>query len=195
MYIKIKRIIDIILSIVLIIILSIPMLIIALAIKIQGKGKIIYKSKRIGKNLEPFYMYKFRSMTNEKQITKIGKIIRRTSLDELPQLFNIIKGEMSFIGPRPWISDYYEYLTEEQKRRNDVLPGITGLAQANGRNGISVLKKIEYDIQYVNNIDFMLDVKIILKTIKTIFTEKNVDITEQGIKKEIEELRREREKK
>lgn len=200
MYIKIKRILDLILAIVLVIIFTLPMLIVAICIKLEDKGPIIYKSKRMGKNLKEFNTYKFRSMTtkreelksnmsHEEMVTKVGKFIRKTSLDELPQLFNIIKGEMSFIGPRPWIPEYYVWFTDEQKRRTDVLPGISGLAQVKGRNGINIFKKIEYDLEYVNNISLGMDLKCIWMTIITVFKEDNAEISEQGIRKEIEELK------
>ena len=152
MYIKIKKIMDFILATILIIILAIPMMVIAICIKIEDKGPVIYKSKRMGKDLKEFNFYKFRSMKTERKelksnlshkemVTKVGKFIRRTSLDELPQLFNIIKGEMGFIGPRPWIPEYYVWFTDEQKERTKVLPGISGLAQVKGRNGINIFKK------------------------------------------------------
>lgn len=200
MYKYVKRFMDLVIALLLMLIFVIPMLIIAFCIKLEDKGPIIYKSKRIGKDLKPFSVYKFRSMktsrqelhsnlSHEEMVTKVGKFIRKTSLDELPQLFNIIKGEMSFIGPRPWIPDYYEWFTIEQKRRVDVLPGISGLAQVKGRNGIDIFKKIEYDLQYVDNISFLLDLKCIWLTIVTVFKKDNAEISEQGIKEEIRELR------
>ena len=121
--------------------------------------------------------------------TKIGKWLRKTSLDELPQIFNILKGEMSFIGPRPWVLEYYEWLTPKQKKRNKVLPGISGLAQVKGRNGISVLKKIEYDMQYVNHFGFKQDLKIIINSIRVVLEKKDYEITEVGIKDEIDMLK------
>lgn len=189
MYIRVKRILDIILAIFLIILLAIPMLIVAIAIKIEDGGPIIYKSKRMGKGLKTFNTYKFRSMktgrkelesklTHEEMVTKVGKFIRRTSLDELPQLFNIIKGEMSFIGPRPWLPEYYEWFTDEQKKRADVLPGISGLAQAKGRNGISIFEKIEYDLEYIDKMSFKQDLKLIFESIKAVFSKANAEITE-----------------
>lgn len=204
MYLKLKRIIDFILATVLIIIFAIPMLVIAIAIKLEDGGTVIYKSKRMGKGLKEFNVYKFRSMTmnrkelqsklsHEQMVTKVGKFIRRTSLDELPQLFNILKGEMSFIGPRPWIPEYYVWFTEEQKRRTDVLPGISGLAQVRGRNGINIFKKIDYDLEYVHNIGFKQDVKLVFETIATVFSKTNAEISEQGIKEEIRELQESRE--
>lgn len=200
MYLILKKVFDKILAIILLIIFAIPMLIISIAIKIEDGGTIIYKSKRMGKGLKIFSTYKFRSMkmqrkelegkfTHDEMVTKVGKFIRKTSLDELPQLFNILKGEMSFIGPRPWIPEYYEWFTEEQKRRTEVLPGISGLAQVRGRNGISIFQKLEYDIEYVDNMSLKQDVKIIAKTIKTVFEKKDAEITETGIKEEIKELR------
>lgn len=200
MYIKIKRITDFILATILLVIFAIPMLIIAIAIKYEDGDPIIYKSKRVGKDMKLFDVYKFRSMKTKRKelqsnlkhqemVTKVGKFIRKTSLDELPQLFNILKGEMSFIGPRPWIPEYYEWFTKEQKRRIEVLPGITGLAQAKGRNGISIFRKVNYDLEYVKNISFRLDIKIIIESIKTVLLKTDAEITEQGIKKEILELK------
>lgn len=200
MYIKFKRVVDFILALILLIIFAIPMCIVAICIKLEDSGPVIYKSKRMGKDLKTFNVYKFRSMTtkreelhsnlsHEQMVTRVGKFIRKTSLDELPQLFNILKGEMSFIGPRPWIPEYYEWFTDEQKRRVDVLPGISGLAQVRGRNGISIFKKIDYDLQYVDNISLKQDIKLIFETIKTVFSKANAEITENGIKEEISELK------
>lgn len=132
----IKRVCDLILALLLLVLAFIPMIIVAICIKIEDGGPIIYKSKRVGKNCKVFNVYKFRSMkvdrqelhsnlSHEQMVTKVGKVIRKTSLDELPQLINILKGEMSFIGPRPWIPEYYEWFTDEQKRRSNVLPGIS----------------------------------------------------------------------
>lgn len=204
MYTKVKRIFDLILAIILLIIFAIPMLIVSIAIKLEDGGPIIYKSKRMGKGLKEFNTYKFRSMkikrkeldsnlSHNEMVTKVGRIIRKTSLDELPQLFNILKGEMSFIGPRPWITDYYVWFDDEQKRRCDVLPGISGLAQVKGRNGISIFKKINYDLEYVDNMSFRQDLKLVFETIKAVFSKANAEITEQGIKQEIQDLRESRE--
>ncbi len=195
----IKRLFDFILALVLLILAAIPMAIVAICIKIEDGGPVIYKSKRMGKGCKVFNTYKFRSMkvnreelhsnlTHEQMVTKVGKFIRKTSLDELPQLINILKGEMSFIGPRPWIPDYYEWFTPEQKRRSDVLPGISGLAQVKGRNGINIFKKIEYDLYYVDHISFVLDIKLVIETVVQVFKKTNAEISEQGIKEEIREL-------
>lgn len=197
----VKRILDIILAAILLVIAAIPMAIVAICIKIEDKGPIIYKSKRMGKGCKVFNTYKFRSMkhnreelksnlSHEEMVTKVGKVIRKTSLDELPQLFNILKGEMSFIGPRPWILEYYEWFTDEQKRRSNVLPGISGLAQVKGRNGINIFKKIEYDLYYVDHISFFLDVKLVFETIVQVFKKTNAEISEQDIKEEIRELQK-----
>lgn len=195
-----KRIFDFIFALILLIFATIPMIIVAICIKIEDGGPVIYKSKRVGKKCKEFNTYKFRSMkvnreelnsnmTHEQMVTKVGKFIRKTSLDELPQLFNILKGDMSFIGPRPWIPSYYEWFTDEQKRRADVLPGISGLAQVKGRNGISIFKKIEYDIYYVDHVSLWLDIKLIFETIYQVFKETDAEISEQGIKEELRELR------
>ena len=204
MYIKFKRLMDLVLAIMLLIIFMIPMIIIAIAIKMEDGGPVIYKSRRMGKGLKEFNTYKFRSMktqreelhsnlSHEQMVTKVGKFIRKTSLDELPQLFNILKGEMSFIGPRPWIPDYYVWFDDNQKRRANVLPGISGLAQVKGRNGISIFKKIDYDLQYVDNMSFKQDVKLVFETIATVFSKSNAEITEAGIKEEIKELKESKE--
>lgn len=196
----IKRILDFVCALTLLILASIPMICIAILIKVEDGGPIIYKSKRMGKGLKTFNTYKFRSMktnreelhsnmAHEQMVTKVGKFIRKTSLDELPQLFNVLKGEMSFIGPRPWIPEYYEWFTPEQKRRVDVLPGISGLAQVKGRNGISIFKKIEFDLEYVDNISLWMDIKCIWLTIVTVLKKDNAEISENGIKEEIRELK------
>lgn len=200
MYAIIKRIADIILSVILLIVFAIPMVIIAIAIKLEDGNEIIYKSRRMGKGIKEFNVYKFRTMkanreelksnlTHEQMVTKIGKFLRKTSLDELPQLFNIIKGEMSFIGPRPWIPEYYEFFTEEQKKRASVKPGISGLAQVKGRNGINIFEKINYDLEYIENMGLKQDIKIVFETIKTVISKDDAEISEQGIKEEIQELK------
>ena len=195
-----KRVFDFILALILLILAAIPMIIVAICIKVEDGGPVIYKSKRVGKNSKVFNTYKFRSMkvnreelksnmTHEQMVTKVGKFIRKTSFDELPQLFNILRGQMSFIGPRPWIPEYYEWFTPEQKRRAEVLPGISGLAQVKGRNGINIFKKIEYDIYYVDHISLWLDIKLVFETIYQVFKETDAEISEQGIKEELRELK------
>ena len=197
MYQYIKRVLDLIMAVILMIIFLIPMIIIGILIKFDSKGPVFFKQERTGKNGKIFKVYKFRSMAidndvhdfNKKdQHTKVGTVLRKLSLDELPQLINIIRGEMSFIGPRPWIPDYYENMTEYQRHRNDVLPGITGLAQAKGRNNINILEKINYDLEYVKNYSFIQDVKIFFLTIKTVLTKEGADAGKGTIQTELETL-------
>lgn len=192
----IKRLLDIILSLTLIIILSPLMLIIALKVRKDG-GNAIFIQERSGRYNKPFKIYKFRTMIQnndvhdfkkEDVITPFGKFLKDTSLDELPQLFNILKGDMSFIGPRPWITDYSHFFTTNQMRRLDERPGLTGLAQCNGRNNISIIEKINYDIYYVENISLLLDIKIFIKTIKSVFTKNGSVSSKFAIKSELEEL-------
>lgn len=186
MYRYIKRILDIIFSSILLILGAIPLLIVALIIKIDSPGEALFKQERLGLVGKTFKIYKFRSMCvgaekkgsgvysgkNDSRVTRVGKIIRATSIDELPQLINILKGEMSFIGPRPTLT-YHPWKLEEytdfQKRRFEVRPGVTGLAQINGRKDIPWDRRIEYDVDYVNNMSFVLDFKILLKTIVKVF--------------------------
>ena len=197
-YKQIKRVIDIVLSVMILIVFFVPILVIALLIKLEDKGTVLFKQQRTGKYGKIINVYKFRSMVmkndvrnfkKEDQYTKIGSFIRKTSLDELPQIINILKGEMSFIGPRPWIPEYYENMNIIQKERVNVLPGITGLAQVSGRNGISVNDKINKDLEYIKNFSFKQDMIIMFKTVKTIFEKEEVNIGKMGIKKEIEDLK------
>jgi len=192
----IKRLLDIILSFLLIIIFLPLMIIIAFKIRKDG-GPAIFIQERSGRYNKPFKIYKFRSMIKnndvhdfkcEDVITPFGKFLKDTSLDELPQLFNILKGDMSFIGPRPWITDYSNYFTVNQMGRLDVRPGLTGLAQCNGRNNISIMEKINYDLYYVENISLIMDIKIFIKTIKSVFTKNGAVSSKFAIKSELEEL-------
>ncbi len=200
MYKYVKRILDIILAITILIFACIPMLIIAFLIWHEDKQSPIFTQDRMGKDLKPFKMFKFRSMrtdrreldgklTHDQMVTKVGAFLRKTSLDELPQIFNVIKGEMSFIGPRPWILQYYDWMTPIQKRRINVRPGITGLAQVRGRNGISVYRKIEYDLEYVNHFGIKYDLMIIYESIKVVLGKEDAEITEKGITEEIQDLK------
>lgn len=177
MYAKyIKRILDLILSLMALIVLMPLMIIIGILVRINLGSPIIFKQKRPGKNEKIFTLYKFRTMTDKRDIdgnllpdeyrlTKFGKFLRSTSLDELPELINIIKGDMAIVGPRPLLVEYLPYYTEE-KHRHDVRPGLTGLAQVNGRNAISWEEKLKYDTEYIKKISFYSDLKIIFKTIK-----------------------------
>lgn len=198
LYIGVKRIIDFLLSLILLIILSPIMLIVAIAVKVDSKGPALLRQERSGKNNKLFTMYKFRSMVaendvhdlkTEDRVTRVGKFIRKTSLDEIPQLINILKGEMSFIGPRPWVVEYSNYFTPKQSRRLEVLPGMTGLAQCEGRNGISIFDKIDYDIKYVDSISLKMDIYIIFKTIYTVFSGKDAVGDKNVIRNELEDLK------
>ena len=185
----IKPLLDKILALILIIVFSPIMLITAILIYLKMGRPIIFTQERPGYKGKIFKIYKFRTMTNEKdengnllpdekRLKGIGKVIRSLSLDELPQLFNVLKGDMSFIGPRPLLVEYLPLYNEEQKKRHDVLPGITGLAQVNGRNAISWKKKFEYDVEYVNNLSFLMDMKIIFLTIQKVI--KRDGISQEG---------------
>jgi lipopolysaccharide/colanic/teichoic acid biosynthesis glycosyltransferase len=156
-------------------------------IKLTTKDKIFYNQLRTGKNGKNFKMYKFRTMNNKK-VTKIGKILRNASLDELPQFLNVLKGEMSIIGPRPWIPEYYKRFNKQQKRRTEILPGIIGLAQVNGRNNIDIFKKINYDIEYINNLSLKLDIKILLKSFKSIIIKEDINKIEEHLNNELKQL-------
>lgn len=174
-----KRSIDFILSLVAIIILSPVLAIVALLVRIKLGGPVIFKQQRPGLNEKIFTMYKFRTMTDERdadgnllpdevRLTKFGKALRATSLDELPELFNILKGDMAIVGPRPLLVQYLPLYNAQQKKRHCVRPGITGYAQINGRNSISWEEKFDYDIYYVANIAITLDISILFKTFKTV---------------------------
>jgi len=198
MYYKIKNILDILFSLILIILLMPLFIIISFLIYLDTKRPILFLQDRIGKDGKVFKMIKFRTMfvgaekmgiyefKNDKRVTKVGKFLRLTSLDEIPQLFNILKGEMSFIGPRPVLTYHpfkYEEYTEMQKKRFLVKPGITGLAQINGRKEIDWNKRFEYDIFYVDNLKLLLDFKILILTFKNVLLTKNNLNTEETVKK------------
>lgn len=175
----IKRILDFLLALLAIIVLSPIILITALLVRVKLGSPVIFCQKRPGKDEKIFSMYKFRTMTDEKdekgnllpdevRLTRFGKKLRATSLDELPELFNILKGDMSIVGPRPLLVSYLERYNDEQKHRHDVRPGLTGLAQVNGRNAISWEEKFAYDVEYVRKISFINDVKIIFMTVGSV---------------------------
>ena len=186
----IKRILDVILSSLALIILSPVMLVIYILVRIKLGKPAIFKQKRPGKDEKIFTLYKFRTMTDEKdengellpdtkRLTKFGKFLRSTSLDELPELVNIIKGEMSIIGPRPQLIRDMLFMTDEQRKRHSVRQGLTGLAQISGRNNITWEEKINYDLKYIENITFKNDLKIALKTVVKVF--KREDIETEGM--------------
>lgn len=175
----IKRLLDFVLSLIALIILSPVILIVAILVKIKLGSPVLFKQERPGKNEKIFRMYKFRTMTDEKdedgnllpddiRLTKFGKILRSTSLDELPELFNILKGDMSIVGPRPLLVKYLPLYNEYQKHRHDVRPGFTGWAQCNGRNALSWEEKFDLDVYYTKHVTFLLDLRIIFKTIKIV---------------------------
>lgn len=180
-----KRLLDIVLSLITIIILSPIYIIVAILVKTKLGSPILFTQERPGKNEKIFKMYKFRSMTDEKdeegnllpdevRLTKFGKLLRSTSLDELPELFNILKGDMSIVGPRPLLVSYLPYYNEEEKHRHDVRPGLTGLAQVSGRNYIAWDDRFKKDVEYVNNQSFLLDVKVIINTIKIVLKKSDI---------------------
>ena len=186
----IKRLLDILLSLIAIIVLSPIYLIVAILVRIKLGSPIIFCQERPGKHGKIFKMYKFRSMTSETdkdgnllpdedRLTLFGKKLRETSLDELPELFNILKGDMSIIGPRPQLVRDMVFMSEEQNKRHSVRQGLTGLAQVNGRNNITWEKKIQYDLIYIEKITFMNDLKILLKTVQKVF--QHADISTQGM--------------
>ena len=181
----IKRILDFVLSLLGIIILLIPMAVIALLVRIKLGSPVIFGQERPGKDRKLFRMYKFRSMTDERgsdgellpdadRLTPFGKKLRALSLDELPELFNVLKGDMSLVGPRPFLKKYLPLYNEEQNRRHEVRPGMTGLAQVNGRNLVGWQDRFKYDVFYVDNVSFLLDLKIIFKTVSIVVTKKGI---------------------
>ena len=172
----VKPILDKIFALFLIVLLSPIFLLLVIIIRFTIGSPVFFKQRRPGYKERIFTLYKFRTMTNEidengnllpddKRLTRVGKIIRSLSLDELPQLFNVLKGDMSFVGPRPLLIEYLPLYSEKQRKRHDLKPGITGLAQVMGRNALSWKEKFEYDIYYVENVSFGLDLKIIFMTL------------------------------
>ena len=183
----VKRVFDILISMTLIIGLSWLLILIMLIVRLTSKGPIFFKQKRIGLNKTEFIILKFRTMRidtpkdlpthmfsePEKHITRIGRILRATSLDELPQLFNILKGDMSIVGPRPALWNQYDLIEERDKyKANDVRPGLTGWAQVNGRDELAIPIKAKYDGEYVEQMGFVFDIKCIIKTISCVFSRK-----------------------
>lgn len=180
-----KRPMDFVFALFALIVLSPVLLIIAILVKIKLGSPVIFKQERPGLNEEIFTLYKFRSMTDERdengellpdgeRLTRFGKFLRSTSLDELPELYNILKGDMSFVGPRPLLVQYLHLYNDFQRRRHEVRPGLTGLAQVSGRNSISWEEKFELDVKYVDNISFIGDLKIIFLTVKKVFAREGI---------------------
>nr|WP_291954697.1 sugar transferase [Mahella sp.] len=181
-----KRWLDFILSLCAIIVLSPLLLVVALLVRIYLGRPVIFKQKRPGLNERIFTLYKFRTMTegkdengyllpDEVRLTRFGKFLRSTSIDELPELFNILKGDMSIVGPRPLLVQYLPLYNEHQRRRHEVRPGLTGLAQVSGRNAISWEDRFDLDVQYVDNVSFIGDWKIILLTVKKVFAREGIN--------------------
>jgi undecaprenyl phosphate N,N'-diacetylbacillosamine 1-phosphate transferase len=180
-----KRLLDFVLSLLAIIVLSPVLLITALLVRSKLGSPVIFKQERPGKNEKIFTLYKFRTMTDEKdeegnllpdeiRLTRFGKLLRSTSLDELPELFNILKGDMSIVGPRPLLVSYLPYYTEKEKHRHDVRPGLTGLAQVKGRNYIAWDERFKIDVEYVENLSFVLDIKIIFETVLIVLKKSDI---------------------
>lgn len=182
----IKRPLDFIVSLTMLIILSPLLIVVAFLVKNKLGSPVLFKQNRPGLNEKIFTMYKFRTMTEQRdehgallpdhiRLTRFGKLLRSTSIDELPELLNILKGDMSFIGPRPLLVEYLKFYNEEQRKRHNVRPGLSGLAQVSGRNSLSWEEKFDLDVKYVNNISFLGDVKIILLTIKKVFVKEGIN--------------------
>lgn len=180
-----KRVLDIVLSGAAMLVLSPVLLVTALLVRTKLGSPVLFHQDRPGKDGKIFRLYKFRSMTDERdaegellpdeiRLTKFGKLLRSTSLDELPELWNIFRGDMSIVGPRPLLVKYLPLYNEEQRHRHDVRPGLTGWAQVNGRNSITWEDKFRYDVWYVRNISFLLDVKIVFLTVKKVFCREGI---------------------
>ncbi|KWY41415.1 UDP-galactose phosphate transferase, partial [Enterococcus faecium] len=187
-----KRILDILLSGIALIVLSPIILIVGFLVRIKLGSPIIFKQERPGKSEKIFSMYKFRTMTDERdhngeylpdeiRLTKFGKMLRATSLDELPELWNILKGDMSIVGPRPLLVEYLPLYSEKQRKRHNVRPGLTGLAQVNGRNAISWEEKFDLDVYYVDKISFFNDLIIIIQTCKKVIKKENINTINNNI--------------
>lgn len=193
-----KRVVSFIIATIGLICLMPVALLIILAIKLDDKGPAFFKQLRTGRGGKNFYIYKFRTMrvdndaldfARENQYTRIGSFLRKTSLDELPQLINIIRGEMCFIGPRPWMVEYFKYFNEEQKHRVDVTPGITGLAQAKGRNAIDVFDKINYDLEYIRHYSLKEDIKVVFLSVETVLAQTGADASKSALQDELQSLK------
>lgn len=190
MYAKyVKRMIDVVLSVIALLVLSPLFGMLAIMVKVKLGSPVIFCQPRPGKDGKVFNLYKYRTMNDkrddrgellpdEERMTTFGKKLRSSSLDELPELLNIIKGDMSIVGPRPLLVQYLPLYNEKQRHRHDVRPGITGLAQVNGRNSLSWTEKFDLDVEYVKSISFMTDVKIVLKTVKTVLSKQGISSAE-----------------
>lgn len=183
----IKRLLDILISLTFIVLFSWLYLILVILVRIKLGSPVLFCQERPGYNEKIFTLYKFRTMTDKRdekgnllpdseRLTRFGSMLRSTSLDELPEMFNILKGDMSLIGPRPLLVEYLPYYTEEERLRHSVRPGLTGLAQVSGRNYLAWDKRLARDVEYVNHISFIMDVRIIIKTIMVVFKKEDVSV-------------------
>lgn len=201
----IKRVLDFIFALLLLILLSPLLLVVTIWLHFANKGAgAFFTQERPGKDEKIFRLYKFKSMTDERdaegnllpdadRITRAGRFVRSTSIDELPQLWNVIKGDMSFIGPRPLLVRYLPYYTEREHRRHDVRPGITGLSQVSGRNNLKWDERLEMDVKYVEEICFILDIRIAIDTIKKVFRQENIVVVmDPTVNVPLDEYRRSR---
>ncbi len=197
----IKRFLDIVISLTALIILSPVLLVVAILVRIKLGAPVIFHQKRPGYQEEIFELNKFRTMTDERdeegnllpdaqRLTSFGNFLRKTSLDELPELWNILKGDMSLIGPRPLLVGYLPYYTEEEKLRHTVRPGLTGLAQVSGRNFIAWDDRLAKDVEYVKNLSFMTDVKILFKTVSVVFKKEDVAVDTEVVEGSLAEERK-----
>lgn len=197
----IKRLMDILLSGCALIVLSPVLLVTAILVRTKLGSPVIFCQERPGKDEKIFRLYKFRSMTDQRdaqgnllpdevRLTGFGKLLRSTSLDELPELWNILKGDMSIVGPRPLLVEYLPYYTEDERHRHDVRPGLTGLAQINGRNNLTWEQKFAYDLEYVTSLTFVNDVKIVFRTVLKVFTRADVQTDTQVAEGNLAKVRR-----
>ncbi|OQP03961.1 sugar transferase [Geobacillus sp. 46C-IIa] len=201
-----KRSFDFIVSLIALAVLSPIMAVTAILVRWKLGSPVLFKQQRPGLHGKPFYLYKFRTMTDERdengellpdhlRLTQFGQFLRKFSLDELPQLYNILKGDMSFVGPRPLLMKYFPYYTDREKKRHNVRPGITGLAQVSGRNNLGWDERLELDVKYVENYSFWLDLKIIFLTIKKVLKSEDVVIDPRSTMKDLDEERSVRQEK
>ncbi len=197
----IKRLLDIVISLTALIILSPVLLVVAILVRCKLGSPVIFHQERPGYQEKVFRLCKFRSMTDERdengnllpdavRLTKFGRMLRATSLDELPELWNILKGDMSIIGPRPLLVSYLPYYTEEERLRHTVRPGLTGLAQVRGRNLLDWDRRFATDVEYVRNLTFIMDIKIFFLTIKKVFVRENIEVDTNQVEGNFAEIRK-----
>ena len=201
-----KRVLDFCCALAAILCLSPLLIVLTVLGAVKMRGNPFFTQPRPGKDEKIFKLVKFRTMTNQRdkagnllpddvRLTKYGKFLRSTSLDELPELFNILKGDMAVIGPRPLLVEYLPYYTERERHRHDIRPGLSGWAQVNGRNSVNWDRRFELDVEYVENVSFLMDVKIILKTLKKVFVRENVAEDTNKVEGNFAEIRRNQVKK